>query len=100
MKISTCLHSYLITLTLSWLVTTEIASRPIGSFDRRFLHRLIKSVEGSPGPTIAPIISVAAEVNQSRARHLAAELGMDGDAGLSGEPDEDKETSADGSRKS
>ncbi|OWZ68960.1 general transcription factor 3C polypeptide 4 [Cryptococcus neoformans Bt63] len=96
-KISTRIHSYLITLTLSWLVTTEIASRSVGSFDRHFLYRLIKSADGSSGPTVTPIISVAAEVNQSRARHLAAKLGMDGDAGSSGEADEDKEISADGS---
>lgn len=83
---------------MSWLVTTETASRSVGSFDRHFLYRLIKSADGSSGPTVTPIISVAAEVNQSRARHLAAKLGMDGDAGSSGEADEDKEISADGSR--
>ncbi|KIR77247.1 general transcription factor 3C polypeptide 4 [Cryptococcus gattii EJB2] len=96
-KISTRVRSFLITLTLSWLVTTKITSRPIGSFDRRFLYRLIKSAEGSSAPTTAPIISGAAEINQSHARHLVAELGIDGDAGYSGEPGKDKEKSADGS---
>ncbi|KIR25385.1 general transcription factor 3C polypeptide 4 [Cryptococcus deuterogattii LA55] len=96
-KISTRIRSFLITLTLSWLVTTEITSRPIGSFDRRFLYRLIKSAEGNSAPTTAPIISGAAEINQSHARHLVAALGMDGDADYSGEPGKDKEKSADGS---